>query len=73
MMLRLDQIKPGDLLLGWHALGAGMGMEPVYHKVLRLGRVKILVRSEFGNESWAYPGNFSKSVKAEEIAFVVWK
>lgn len=48
-----------------------MGMGLMYFRVIRLGKVKVRVRSEYGHEGWMYPANFDK-VLTKSPDFVTW-
>ena len=50
--MKLERITPGDIVRGWHEAGAGKGNEPIYFRVLKLGKVKVKVRCETGSEGW---------------------
>lgn len=70
--MQLESIKPGDILRGWHDSGA-MGMEPIYYRAVKLGRVRVCVRCEHGDEGWMYPAAFDKKMDPTQVDFVVWK
>lgn len=48
-------------------VGAGMGCQPVYVTVQKVGRKMIRVRDEFGGEAWKYPWFFSGRVTEEKF------
>lgn len=71
--MNLERISVGDILRSWHESGAGKGSEPIYFRVLKLGKVKVKVRCETGSEGWMYPAAFDKVMSAEATEFVQWK
>ncbi|KWA84070.1 hypothetical protein WL29_22145 [Burkholderia ubonensis] len=70
--MRIEDIKPDQVLQTWHDSGA-MGPEPVYYKVLKVARVKIKVRCEYGQEGWMYPAAFVKIMRPDEVDWVQWR
>ncbi len=60
--MKIENIDVGDLLQLSYDQGAGMGMTPIYYRVLRKGKVKVFVRCEYGDEGWMYPASFDKKV-----------
>lgn len=67
--MRIEAIKPGDILRSWHDSG-GMGREPVFFRALKAGRVKVRVHCELGDECWMYPAAFDKAMRPEEVDYV---
>ncbi len=71
--MKLERITAGDIVRGWHEAGAGKGNEPIYFRVLKLGKVKVKVRCETGSEGWMYPAAFDQILSAAQTDFVEWK
>ncbi len=71
--MTLDRISVGNILRSWHEAGAGHGSEPIYFRVLKLGKVKVKVRCETGSEGWMYPAAFDKVMTEQSTSFVEWR
>lgn len=59
--MKLDNLQPGDKLCFWHDAGC-RSAELDYCEVIKVGKKKIKVRDDFGNESWRYPHFFHRKV-----------
>ena len=68
----IEQMEVGQILQSWHDTGA-MGPQPVYYRVLKIARVKVRVRSEYGAEGWMYPAAFTKAMRPEDVNWIEWK
>jgi len=68
-MPQIEDIKVGDTLSFWH--DAGINMQLVYARVLKIGAKKIKVRDERGTEGWKYPFFFLKVVPEHTVAELV--
>lgn len=66
MAVQLKSVKAGDVLSHWFDTGA-MGPSEVYSRVLRVGKKKIRVRTETGDEGWKYAEFFHRIVPVEEV------
>lgn len=73
--MRLEQIQPGAILRSFHDAGADVngGVEPIFFRVLKLGKVKVKVRCETGSEGWMYPAAFDKIMMPAQVDYVNWK
>lgn len=66
MAILLDKVAVGDVVTHWFDTGA-FGVREVYSKVLRVGKKKLRVRTESGDEAWKYPEYFNRIVPESEI------
>lgn len=62
--MKIEQLQVGDKLNFWHDTGC-MGADLIFCEIIKLGKKKIKVRDEFGNEGWRYPHFFNRKVKEE--------
>jgi hypothetical protein len=67
MTITISAIRIGDVLQHWFDTGA-FGLSPVYSRVLKVGKKKVLVRCETGQQKWLYPGYFCKQLSSAETA-----
>jgi hypothetical protein len=67
MLRNLDGLQPGDVLSYWHDTGA-FGAHLAYARILRLGKVRLRVVGEHGEESWKDPHFFHEKVDAKTVA-----
>jgi hypothetical protein len=75
MTVRLDEIKPGDVLSYWHETfsGGGTGLSEAniaFVRVLKVGRKKILAVGEGENaaQRWMYPEFFNRKMSERDVA-----
>lgn len=66
MAISLDKVTEGDVVTHWFDTGA-FGYREVYSRVLRVGKKKLRVRTERGDEAWKYPEYFNRIVPESEI------
>ena len=66
--MKLNQLKIGDKLSTWHHQGANMGSVIIGCEVIKLGKVKVRVRDDMGNEAWVYPSIFTNRMSDETFA-----
>lgn len=64
--MTLDQIAEGDVLSYWFDTGA-MGASVTFARVVRLGKVRILVRDESGREGWKDPSFFHRKLSDRDV------
>lgn len=60
-MLTIDQLKPGMTLGYWHSVFHNESVI-CFATVLRVGKVKVYVKDETGNEHWKYPRYFTRII-----------
>lgn len=65
MVIRLSELRPGDVLAHRFAGGA-LGAECVFSRVVRVGDHKVRVRCELGREAWMSPEYFHHRLPAAE-------
>ena len=58
--MNINDINPGLILRSWHDEGANIGSVPIFYIVLKVAKVKIFVKSEYGQLGWMYPAAFDK-------------
>lgn len=68
MALEFKDLSVGDVVAHWFDQGAGFGSALVYSRVIKLGRKKVLVRCETGDERWKYSHYFDKKLNIDQVA-----
>lgn len=68
MALTIDNLQTGDIVAHWHDQGAGFGSALIYSRVIKIGKCKIRIRCETGDERWKYPHYFDRKVDVEKVA-----
>ena len=66
MAIKLENVTEGSVVTHWFDTGA-FGYAEVFSRVLRVGKKKIRVRTETGDEAWKYPEFFNRVVPEEEL------
>ena len=66
MAIELSKVCEGDVVTHWFDTGA-FGFSEVYSRVLKVGKKKLKVRTESGDEGWKYPEFFNRIVPFEEL------
>jgi hypothetical protein len=70
--VKIEDIKPGDILCSLVDTGATgeLGATTIYYRVLKVNRITVTVRSEYGREFRAYPAIFHG--RATDTDWITW-
>lgn len=69
--MKIEGMSAGDILVASFNEGAGH-CTAVFYRVLKLGKVKVKVRSEYGQEGWMYPVVFDRVVPPQQADGINW-
>lgn len=70
-MIRLEDLKPGDVLGDWYDTGA-FGAKLIFFEVIRTGAKMVRVRDERGREAWRRPEQFIRRYRPEEVEWLTF-
>lgn len=64
--MKLEDMNVGEVVAHWHDTIA-MGCDLVFSKIIKKGKTKVQVQTEFGEKRWKYPRFFDHKITDKDL------